>query len=178
LRADAILAFNRNRETRTARRESAGDTPNTEEPNMTLGSLPLLWLLLTGPAAPATDLTKYSPAAIPFASTTLLVSGNYSDPVLVLDRTNLDVNIVAAEYQELRRSRAFSVECLLPDNYGLRTVGVWVDNRYHLIPASIVEYKKFNRSYVKVEIDTVYLENEIDRFSTWRHKVHIDFFTN
>lgn len=144
---------------------------------MTFGSLPLLWMLATTPAAPALAPLGYVQAPVPFASTTLLVKGA-GGAIVVLDATNVGVDIVAAEYQELRRSRAFSIICTLPDGYDIGSIGAWADSRHHLIPITVVEYKTFNPHYMKLEIDTAYLTNEADPLDWDDHKVHIEFLSN
>jgi hypothetical protein len=142
---------------------------------MSLATLPLLWLLATNQPAPVVELVKYPPPRHPFASTTLFFEGN-TGSVVVLDRNNIEVTIAPAEYQDLHISRAFNVICVLPQSYGLRAVGAWVDNRYHLIPVSVIDYNDFFRNHVTLEIDTYYFRNRI--FGDWHdHKIHIEFFS-
>lgn len=144
---------------------------------MTFGSLALLWLLSGSQTTPTADLVTYSRAAIPFASTTLFVNGQ-SNAVTILSQTNAKVRIVPAQYQDLQISKAFYVVCILPRNYGLRRISVWADSPYHLIPADVVEYKTYDPSYVKLDIDMAYLENRSDELTLANHKIHIDFYTN
>jgi len=143
---------------------------------MTFGSLPLAWLLAFTPAPPTIELAKYPQLPTPFSSATLLVDGATAG-VAVRDQTNVAVTIAPAEYQELRVSRAFEVICQLPPNYGIQSVRAWVDSRYHLIPVTVLEYKTFNPSYIKLEIETLYLRNKINDVALSNHRIHIDFFT-
>ena len=140
---------------------------------MMFGSLSLLWLLLAGPATPAMASVKYLPAAAPFASTTLFLDvGNNS--AAILKQNNVDVKIVAAEAEDLLISRVLDIECLFDGNYDIRSIAAWVDNHYHLIPVTIVEYKTSNPSYIKLEINMLYLtNNELDAGT---HRIYINFF--
>lgn len=142
---------------------------------MTLSSLSLAWLLLNAPAAPAIDQARYWHADTPFASATLLFEGA-TDGIAIVSETNVSLQIVPAPYQDLHIVPAFAVICALPENYGIRSVGVWVDNRFHLIPATVTEYKEFNRTFVKLEIELLYFRNKIDDLDLRNHKIHIEFF--
>jgi hypothetical protein len=111
----------------------------------------------------------------PFASATLYFDSS-TGGVSILSERNVDVRILPAEYQDMDMSRAFYVECRLAPNAGLRSIGVWTAQPHRLIPADVVEYKTFDPSYVKLDIDTAYLENRSDNLLFRNHEIHIDFF--
>jgi len=114
-------------------------------------------------------------AATPFASATLYFD-SATGGVSILSERNVDVKILPADYQDMDTSRAFYVECRLAPNTGLRSIGVWTGQPYRLIPADVVEYETFDPSYVKLDIDTAYLENRSDNLLFENHEIHIDFF--
>lgn len=127
-----------------------------------------LVLLLPGAVADAG-------APAPFASATLYFD-SATGGVSILSERNVDVKILPADYQDMDMSRAFYVECRLAPNTGLRSIGVWTAEPYRLIPADVVEYETFDPSYVKLDIDTAYLENRSDNLLFKNHEIHIDFF--
>ena len=121
-------------------------------------------------------LPAVAKAGAPFASATLYYDGA-TGAVSILSERNVDVKILPADYQDMDMSRAFYVECRRAPNIGLRSVGVWTGQPYRLIPADVVEYKTFDPSYIKLDIDTAYLENRSDNLLFKNHEIHIEFFS-
>jgi hypothetical protein len=161
---------------------------------MISGSVALYWMLMGAAATPTMDLAaqdyttnesagagtqlaRYAPAATRFASATLLFDGR-TNSVTILDQNNVAMRIVPAEYQDLNISRAFAIECIFPTGYPIKIIDTRADSRYHLIPVRVLEYKDFNRSYIKLEIDTSYFTNRTDNWEPNPHKVYIGFYTN
>jgi hypothetical protein len=140
---------------------------------MTAGSATFLWLLLGATAAP--EPTNYAPAP-PIASVTLLVEGA-TNSVEILNETNLTVNIVPAEYQDLQINRSIALECFLRYNGGLSSIRARADNKHNLIPLDVVAYKTYDPSYIKLQINTEYFTDSIYP-DLGEHKVYIEFFAN
>jgi hypothetical protein len=161
----------------TVSRLSKACLSKTGERKMISGSVALLWLLMGGTAAtaPATEPAAYSPVETPFASMTLLVDGT-TNAVQILNQNNVAIKIIPSEYQDLKITKSFAIECTFPRYYPLKTIGARVDSRYHLIPLTVLEYKEFDPSYVKVEINTAYFTNNVGNTDPNLHKVYIDFY--
>lgn len=104
-----------------------------------------------------------------------LVVNRAANAAQILDQENVGAKIIAAEAQDLNVNRAFGLECYLPPNAGLVTVAARVDGKYRLIPLSILEYKKYDPSYIKLELDELYLDNMIENLDDANHIVTIDF---
>lgn len=141
---------------------------------MTSGSVTLLGLLIGTASLPAADPTAYSRAARPFASVTLLVNPA-TRSVTILSERNVAITLGSTDYPDMQMSNAFAVTCILPNIYGQYTVNAWADSRYNLLPVDIVEYKIYDPSYIKLEINTAYFTDRIDDWSS-DHKVQVDFF--
>jgi hypothetical protein len=141
---------------------------------MRLGLSTLVWLLIGITTAPIAGLARYVPPT-PIASAVLLVNGR-THSVVILNADNVDVRLVHAEYQDMDITKAFDVECVLPNNNRQLLVSARVDSQYHLIPIDIIEYKEYNPSYIKLGIDTIYLRNAINDFDPGDHKIYLDFF--
>ena len=148
---------------------------------MTLRLMAIFWLLATASVpAFAADLVgrPYGrPPLAPFASTTLLLNGNYG-PIAILDEVNVDIKIVPAQAQDLNIAHQFDLICDLAPNSGIQSIGAYVDTRHHSIPVSVVEYKDFNPRYLKMSIDTIYLRNRINDLDPTTHRMHIDFYAD
>lgn len=144
---------------------------------MISGSVALLWLLMGGTAAtpPTIEPAAYSPTETPFASMTLLVDGR-TNAVQILNQNNVAVKVIPSEYQDLNIAKTFAIECIFPRFYPLKTIGARVDSRYHLIPLTVLEYKEYDPSYIKVEVNTAYFTNSIGNSDLNFHKVYIDFY--
>jgi len=145
------------------------------EVKMLPGAVTLLCRLVAAAAAPTIGLATYALAAAPIASTTLLVN-DQTNSVTILRQINVAVTFAPAEYQDLQISKSFYIVCRFPFNPGPYTISVRVDNKYNLIPVDVVEYKKYDPSYIELDIDTLFLTNRIDDFDFRDHKVYIDFF--
>jgi len=143
---------------------------------MISGSVALLWLLIGGTATPTIDQVTYAAPTTRFASATLLVNGQ-SDFVQILDQNNIEIKVIPAEYQDLKISKQVDIECIFPQSYRLTKIGARADSRYHLIPLDIIEYKEYNPSYVKLEINKAFFVNGTDESDTSNHQIYIDFFT-
>jgi hypothetical protein len=161
----------------TASRLSKACLSKTGERKMISGSVALLWLLMGGTAAtaPATEPAAYSPVETPFASMTLLVDGR-TNAVQIMNQNNVTIKIIPSEYQDLNITKSFAIECTFPRYYPLKTIGARVDSRYHFIPLNILEYKEYDPSYIKVEINTAYFTNSTGNTDPNFHKVYIDFY--
>src|SRR5271155_4664463 len=116
---------------------------------MISGSVALLWLLMGGPATPTmnlapmdgarTDLVTYA-APTRFASATLLYDGQTNSATIV-NQDNVEIKVIPAEHEDLRTTRKFALECVLPHAYRIKTIDSRADSRYHLIPIGVLEYK-------------------------------------
>lgn len=133
----------------------------------------LAGLLAPWPFARASDLAR--PPLAPFASATLYFD-NATGGVSILSQNNVGVAIRPAQYQDMDMSRAFYVECQLPVNDGLRSIGVWVGTPAHTIPADVVDYHTFDPTYVELDIDTAYFENRSENLLFKNQEIHIEFF--
>jgi hypothetical protein len=163
---------------------------------MISGSAALYWLLMGAAATPTmdlaardfatrdfaksdlaeTELARYAPAATRFASATLLFDGR-TNSVTILNQDNVAIKVIPAEYQDLQISRSFAIECVFPNSYPIKIIDTRADSRYHLIPVSVLEYKDFNPSYIKLEINTSYFANRTDNWDPNSHKVYIGFYS-
>jgi hypothetical protein len=143
---------------------------------MSFGTLTLLWLLSGGAGEPSLDRIYYAPAKKPAASLVLSIDSNFHS-VAVLEATNVAVRILPAEAQDMHLSKPqYDVECHLQTSGKLVSVNARADTRDHLIPVDILTYKNDDPTYVKLEIDQLYLTNRIDRSDTAVHTVYIDFY--
>jgi hypothetical protein len=142
---------------------------------MNMAAAAILGLLIG--AAPAVRSAAYTPLAPPIASATLLVHGA-TDTVALIGEKNVAVHFTPAEYPDLDITRAFVVVCVFPFNPGPFTVAVRADNPYNFIPATVVDYKYYDPSYIKLEINTQYLTNTIDAADARDHKIRIDFYAD
>ncbi len=138
---------------------------------MPFGSTTLLWLLM-GATAPALDQVGY---AAPIAQATLFIDGR-THTVQILNETNVSLRLVPAEYQDLDIAKSIDIDCDLPANQRQLMVSARIDTRYHMIPLDIIEYKEYNPSYIKLGIDTIYINNSSDHEDFNDHKVYIDFY--
>jgi hypothetical protein len=128
-------------------------------------------------AAPAPHPVVYTPLAPPIASATLLVN-DAANSVALIGEKNVRVSFAPAEYPDLDIIKSFVVVCVFPFNPGPFTVSVRVDDKYNFIPATVVDYKTYDPSYIKLEINAQYLTNEIDAADARDHKVRIDFYAD
>lgn len=140
---------------------------------MKLACMVLAWLLVAAgiPAAAAPARTQ-----APFASATLLLYGN-PGPIAIAEQDNVSVTLVAANAQDMRMARQFDLICKLPPNWGIRSVGAWIDNRFHLIPLTILEYQPLSPTFIRVQVDAIFVRNRYSDFDPRMHKLHIEFFT-
>jgi hypothetical protein len=142
---------------------------------MRFGLWARLCLLIGAASTPLPGFARYAPAAIPIASTVLIINGQ-TRAVAILNANNVDVHLLPAEYQDMDITKAFDVECILPGNDRQLVVSARVDSRYHMIPIDVIVYKEYNPSYIKLGIDTIYLRNAIDNSDFSDHKIYIDFY--
>jgi hypothetical protein len=139
------------------------------------GAVTLLCRLVAAAALPAIGLATHALAAAPIASATFLVD-DQTNSVTILRQTNVAVTFAPAEYQDLQISNSFYIVCIFPSDPGQYTISVRVDSEYNLIPVDVVEYKKYDPSYIKLDIDTLFLTNRINDSDFRDHRVYIDFF--
>jgi len=122
---------------------------------------------------PALTPARYLSYHPPLASLDLIVDAS---SIRVIDAHNVGVTLRNSEYADLDITHTFHVACTLPPNYGLWRVRAFADYRYNLIPATIVEYKYYNPTYVELEIDPSSFTDRIDADAARPHRVHIDFY--
>ena len=125
---------------------------------------------LVAPAARAAHL----PLLSRFASATLFVDGR-TNAVTVLRASNVAVKIVPAQYQDLKIARAFDIVCDFPAPRRIARISARVDRRFNLIPIDVVDYKEDNPSYMKLEVNELYLSNRIADPRPRDHMVYLDF---
>jgi hypothetical protein len=123
---------------------------------------------------PALTPAHYRAAHPPLASLDLVVDASN---IRVVDARNVGVSLRNSEYSDLDITHAFHIACTLPPNDGLWRVRAFADYRYNLIPATIVEYKYYNPTYVELEIDPSTFTDTIDADMSHPHRVHIEFYT-
>jgi hypothetical protein len=140
---------------------------------MASGIATVLGLFIGAAVHPAAYM---SPAA-PIASATLLVN-DAANTVALLDEDNVAVRFAQPEYSDLNITKAFVVTCVFSFNPGPITYAVRVDNRYDMIPADVVEYKYYDPTYIKLEINAQYLTNTIGAAALRNHRVRIEFYAD
>lgn len=140
---------------------------------MTSGAATLLGLIV---GAASLNPAGYALAA-PIASATLLVN-DAANSVALLDENNVSVRFAPSQYPDLDITKAFVVTCVFPFNPGPFTYAVRIDNRYDLIPADVVDYKYYDPTTVKLEINAQYLTNTIGVADLRNHKLRIEFYAD
>lgn len=128
-------------------------------------------------AMPAVHAAGYATPGAPIASATLLVN-DAANAVALLHENNVTVRFAPAEYPDLNITKAFVVTCVFPFNPGPFTYAVRIDNRYDMIPADVVEYKYYDPTYIKLEINTQYLTNTIGAADLRNHELRIEFYAD
>jgi len=147
-----------------------------ERHSMSFAALTLLWLLNGGASEPSLDKIYDAPAKKPAASLVLSIDSNLHS-VAVLEAAHVAARILPAEAQDMHLSKPqYDVECYLQAPGKLVSIDARADTRSHMIPVDVLAYKNDNPTYVKLEIDQLYLTNRIDRSDTAVHRVYIDFY--
>jgi hypothetical protein len=140
---------------------------------MTSGAATLLGLIVgAAPLNPA----AYGLAA-PIASATLLVN-DAANSVALLAENDVTVRFAPSEYPDLDITKSFVVTCVFPFNPGPFTYAVRIDNRYDLIPADVVDYKYYDPTTIKLEINAQYLTNTIGAADLRSHELRIEFYAD
>jgi len=144
---------------------------------MVAGAKTVLWFLLGLSDVQSANHVPDVTASKPSAHMTLQIdAANHS--IRILEQTNVSVNLEAAEAQDLQISKALQIECELQQDGHLFTISAYADSKYHLIPIDVVSYKSYDPAFIKLQLDELYLTNNISTFDAAVHTVHIDFYAH
>lgn len=140
-------------------------------------AIALLGFLTVNPAISAPlksdDVTK----EIEFASLTLRVRSEDLS-FEILDQHNLNMRLIPAEYQGTPGSKAFAIECAFEPNYRVSVVDTRLDDKFHLIPADVLDYSNEFPADIKLQFSTLYFRNKINDPDPGTHTLFIRFFTH